>query len=395
LAIIISNASFFTPFSTIIIPDRNTLFLMIAFLYCFIYFFKTEKTIYLLVAFLCANTALYFKEPIFIYLVSFAFTSFCFHLYQKQFRLIDIFFPLALIRKQPIEILLPIISLCFVSLWAIFAFIVHPESETYDVSDVAYITYIISQLQNYPLFALIILMVIGYSIDYKNIEKHQFSLMLFIGGLFYTLAVSFLTSNLLYYYCIGELSILLAACYYLNNITWQKNLKWQLFGVFIAGFIVFDTIKSAQNLFADIQEYRITQHQIHAFTNNLPLDGSKTNKVFSYTDKNSTNEYSVSLHFLMLKNLHPTPAVRLHAFQPCYPSFLEKQTVQSKCIQIDKETSEWHPDDYDFTIFWGKQGGSDVWQSLYAQYGDEMQKITNFPSYLGDTERYNIYILQQ
>ncbi|MCH9853723.1 MAG: hypothetical protein K0U45_09500 [Alphaproteobacteria bacterium] len=390
LAIIISNTSFFMPFSSMLMNDRDTLFLIIVFLYCFIHFFKTEKPIYLLFAFICGNTALYFKEPIFIYFTSLAFISFCFHLYHKQFKLIDIMSPLPFIRKQPIEILLLILSLCFVSLWAIFAFIFHPSAEIYGATDSAYLPYIFNKLQNYPLFALIILMIIGYIIDYKNIQKHQFSLMLFFGGLFYALTVSYLNSNLLYYYCIAELSILLAACYYLKNIKWQKNAGLVL-TFLIASFIVFDTIKSTQNLVADLQRYKTRQYQITQTKQNLPLNYSDSNKIFYYKTNNAY--YHLWIFKLLISQIESTstPAFHLSSFQPCYKRDLEKQTAQLKCIQTDK----WNPDDYDFTVFWRSQINNATWQSLQAQYGDKMQKITDFPAWLGDTTRYNIYVLQR
>ncbi|MCH9844337.1 MAG: hypothetical protein K0U39_02405 [Alphaproteobacteria bacterium] len=399
LAFIISNASFFIIFSSVIINDRNSLFLVVAFLYCFIYFFKTEKPIYLLVAFLCANTALYFKEPIFIYLISFAFTSFCFHLYQKQFRLIDIFSPIALIRKQPIEILLPLLSLCFASLWFIFAFILHPATETYGANDASYLSYILNRLQDYPLFALIILMIIGYIIDYKNIQRHQFSLILFIGGLFYAVAISLLKANHFYYYCISELSILLAACYYLNNISWQKHLKWQknkwlAFAVLISVFILFDSIKSAHHLVVDMRKHGITQHRINVLQNHLPLDATKTNKIFYYNNKNNNQIYDNSVIFSTIKTIAPTPAFHFYSFQTYYQHYLEDQTEQSKWTQINEKTEQWNPDDYDFTIFARNRIDDATWQSLQAQYGDKMQKITNFPLWLGNKQYYDVYILQ-
>ena len=238
-------------------------------------------------------------------------------------------------------------------------------------------------------------MVIFYIIDYKNIEKHQFSLILFISGLFYALAVSLLKANHLYYYCISELSILLAACYYLNNITWQKNLKWQknkwlAFAVLISAFILFDSIKSVHHLIVDMRKYRSTQHQINVLQNHLPLDATKTDKIFYYNANNNNQIHDISVIFLTIKNITPTPAFHLYSFQTCYPHYLEKQTLQIQCIQTDK----WQPDDYDFTIFARNRIDDATWQSLQAQYGDKMQKITNFPLWLGNKQYYDVYILQ-
>ncbi len=394
--VIIINSSFFIPFTNVMIPDRNSLFLIILFLYCLINFFKTEKPIYLLVVFLCANTALYFKEPIFIYLASFAGISLLFRLYQRRISFADIV--LSLPRKTPIEFLLIAISTLFLTLYIVFNFIVFDSATTYGAKQINYGDYLIAQFTRYPLFSLIILMGLAYIIDYKNLAKHQFSLMLFIGGLFYAFVIIYLKFYHLYYFCIAELSILLAACYYLKNITWQKNFKYVGFALLSASFIMLDTVKSVQNLASDIRTEKIQQYQMRAFRSNLPLDISKINKIFHYSVQNSNNfhsSYTVSNHFLMLKNITPTHDFHLSSFQPCYSRDLEKQTARLKCIQIDKwQIDKWQPNDYDFIIFWRNGISNEAWQTLQAQYGDDMQKITNFPPYLGDTERYNIYILQ-
>ncbi len=396
-SIIIVNSSFLIPFNNVMIPDRNTLFLIILFLYCLINFFKTEKPIYLLFAFICANIALYYKEPISIYLSAFAGTSLLFKLYHRQISFADI--PLSLIRKTPIEFLLIFISILFLTLYVVFNFIVFDIDTTYGANQTNYGDYLITQFARYPLFLMIIVMGLAYIIDYKNLAKQKFSVMLFIGGLSYALAIIYLKFSHLYYFGIAEMSILLAACYYLKNMAWQKNLKWQkntwqVFTMLIVAFMIFDAVKSVQNLTNDIQTEKIQQYQMRAFKNNLPLDVTKINKIFHYSVPSSNDDdsaYAVSNHFLMLKNITPTYDFHLSSFQPCYKRDLEKQTTQLKCIQTDK----WQPDAYDFTIFWRNRIDDATWQSLQAQYGDNMQQITNFPSWLGDTTRYNIYVLQQ
>ncbi len=382
LAIIISNASFFTSFSTLMIPDRNTVFLLALFLYCLVHFFKTEKPIYLLIAFICANTALYFKETMFVYFVSFAFTAFCFHLYQKQFRLPDIFSPLRLIRKQPLEILLPILSLYFIILWFIFAVIIHPDTRVYGASDANYIHYIVGRFYHYPLFSFIIIMVIGYSIDIKNIQKHQFSLMLFVSGLLYALAMSLLKREEFYYYTIAELSIILAGCYYLKNISWQKNLKWRGFALLLVAFSVSFTIKSPQNLYNDLKKYKIIQYQFISLQQNLPLNYTDTNHVFYYSTRIPTK----GVTHLTVTNIRPKFRIEEYSFY----NFSTKNADGTITVQFDK----WNPDDYDVTIIYRNSFNDAKWQSLQAQYGERLQRISDFPSWMGNTEGYNIYILQ-
>ncbi len=382
VAIIISNASFFTSFSTLMIPDRNTVFLLALFLYCLIHFFKTEKPIYLLIAFICANTALYFKELMFVYFVSFLFTAFCFHLYQKQFKLADILSPLTFIRKQPLEVLLPILSLCFVSLWIVFAVFIHPDTSVYSAGQVDYIDYIIDLFYHYPLFSLIIIMIIAYIIDIKNIQKHQFSLMLFVGGVFYALAVSLIKREAFYYYAVPELSIILAACYYLKNISWQKNLKWRGFALLLVAFSVFFIIRSPQNLYHDLKKYKIIQYRFNSLQQNLPISYTDTNRVFYY----KTQIPAQGITHMTVANIRPKANIEEYSFY----NFRTKDADGKITVTFDK----WNPDDYDFTIIYRESFNDAKWQSLQAQYGERLQRISDFPSWMGNTEGYNIYILQ-
>ena len=396
LTFIISNASFFTPFVSIVVPDRNSLFLIIAFLYCFINFFKTEKPIYLLLAFICANTALYFKEPIFIYFTMFAFISFCFHLHQKQFKLRDILSPIALIRKQPIEILLPLLSLYFLVLYIVFTaiIVIFPNHPSYDggAGGVTYKAYMLQQFYGHPLLTLIILMILAYLIDYKNIHKHQFSLMLFSSGLFYAAAIMYFKFPTFYYFAVAEMSIVLAGYYYLQNVTWQKKLKWRAFVFIMASVIMFYTIKSAHNLLTDIQRYQIIKYELNQTKQNFPLKYSDSNKIFYYTTNHISADYNTWLFSILLSNRDSKAEIEFNSFLDFQPIDTRTGLPQQKpTFKLD----EWQPDDYDITVFRRQHISDEVWQSLQAQYGERIQKITDFPSWMNDIERYNIYILQR
>lgn len=52
--------------------ERNVMFLMAAFLLCFMAYRQSQKTVYLVLGLVCANIALYYKEPVFVMLAAFA-----------------------------------------------------------------------------------------------------------------------------------------------------------------------------------------------------------------------------------------------------------------------------------------------------------------------------------
>ncbi len=133
---IVINASFFIPFSALVFPDRNTLFLITIFLYCLINFYKTQKLPYLLIAFIATNIAMYYKEPIFLYLLGFAGTSLLLKLTNQQIKLIDFFQkPLKLIKQYPIEFILIAQGLFFLFLYILFNVFIFQAEETYGASD--------------------------------------------------------------------------------------------------------------------------------------------------------------------------------------------------------------------------------------------------------------------
>ena len=83
------NASFLIPVSTLVIAERNAIFFTVLFLYMVIQFYKTNKNQYLVFALTLAHTAIYFKEPMFLFFGGFALTALIFRMIDSNTSIIN------------------------------------------------------------------------------------------------------------------------------------------------------------------------------------------------------------------------------------------------------------------------------------------------------------------
>ncbi|MCH9844651.1 MAG: hypothetical protein K0U39_04010 [Alphaproteobacteria bacterium] len=391
--LIIGNASFLIPFTNLIIPERNALFLITLFLYCYIRFYQTQKIRYMLWAICSANVALYFKEPIFLFLGGFAGTMLLINILSDKKNLKTIITnPLNLTKKYPMEFLLLSICTLFILLYALNSESLMPDANGYAGGSfqTSYMAFIIKRLfiYPYPLFWLSLAMPIIYLIDYKNYQKNAFSIALFVGGLLYLILITLFRFDSLYYYAAPTTIIILALCFYLKNLSLPTQLHRKFVASGLIAFILFSTPFIAKNLVNATIHEKIIQYQLSAFKENLPFKQNESIKIFNYTRYKGTSiTYAMGIAFSILSNLSADPAFHLYGFGACYGSSDRKE-----CSKAD----HFNPNDYDAIVFWRDHISDAEWQKLYAQYGARMEKITHFPRYitlLNQDKGFHLYMI--
>lgn len=78
ILILIFLPGFVTAFYRLFVPERNVFFFLVIFLFLFLKFQREQKVLYTIAGLIASNIALYYKEPVFIMLGSFAFLHFTF-----------------------------------------------------------------------------------------------------------------------------------------------------------------------------------------------------------------------------------------------------------------------------------------------------------------------------
>ncbi len=385
---IVLNASFLIPFSNFVIPDRNTTFFTVLFLYAIIEFYKTNKNQYLIFALALAHIAIYFKEPTFLFFGGFALTALIFRMIDSNTTIVDALRrPFDFVKKNPLEIGVLLAPLFFVVMYATFQLFIVESSWVYGLifSEASRISVVYGLFITYPLFPLILIMVACYVKDINKLQRHRFSIMLFAGGVLYIMALIYFRFGSRYYYCLPELVLILAACFYLKGKSSTTALR-----IFVPAFILFYLFFSIPTTISDFQRYKINEYKFYSHKTNIKLKENQVNKVFSYGQGGELGP--LPMQFVLLQRIatKETPFV-LHLFADCALKSAGRVPEQFRCLQVD----EFILSDYDLVIFWRSAIPDDEWKKLYEQYGEQMQKITDFPKYLQASEQDNIYIIER
>ena len=382
------NASFLIPVSTLVIAERNAIFFTVLFLYMVIQFYKTNKNQYLVFALTLAHTAIYFKEPMFLFFGGFALTALIFRMIDSNTSIINALSkPYDFAKNNPLEIGILLAPLFFVVMYTTFQLFVVESTYIYVApvrrENVLFILY--KLFITYPLFSLILIMAACYVKDIYKLQRHRFSIMLFSGGVLYIMALLFFGFGQRYYYCIPEFALILAVCFYLKNKSPTAALR-----IFVPAFILFYLFFSIPATISDFQLHKIREYQSYAYKTNIKLKENQITKVFAYDSGLNLN--SIPFPFVLLQRIatKATP-FDLHLFDGCDLEQRGEASKQFRCLPAD----EFILDDYDLVIFWRPGISEEEWVNLYEQYGEQMQKITDFPKYLQTTERDNIYIIEK
>ena len=380
------NASFLIPVSTLVIPERNTIFLTVLFLYAVIQFYKTNKNQYLVFALASAHTAIYFKEPMFLFFGGFAFAALIFRMIDNNTTIVNVLRkPFTFVKNNPLEIGILLAPLFFVVMYITFQLFIVESTYIYGVSyNFNYLSFIYGLFITYPLFPLILIMVACYIKDINKLQRHRFSIMLFAGGVLYIMVILFFKFEHRYYYCIPEFALILAACFYLKDKSSTAALR-----IFVPAFILLYLFFSIPTTMSVFREYKTREYQFYAHKTNIKLKENQVTNVFVYERRDSV---TAVLHFALMHKIatEETP-FNLYFVDSCNLAQLNYIPKHFRCLLVDELILS----DYDLVIFWRSGIPEEEWKSLYERYGEQMQKITDFPKYLQASEQDNIYIIER
>ena len=382
------NASFLIPVSTLVIPERNIIFFTVLFLYAVIQFYKTNKSQYLVFALALAHIAVHFKEPMFLFFGGFALTALIFRMIDSNTSIVNALRkPFTFAKNNPLEIGILLAPLFFVVMYATFQLFIIERTYFYGAQhrENNFLFTVYKFFIAYPLFPLILIMAACYVKDINKLQRHRFSIMLFAGGVLYIMALLFFRFTQRYYYCIPEFTIILAACFYLKGKNSTTALR-----LFVPVLILLYLFFSIPTTISYFHEYKTREYEFYAHTTNIKLKENQVTKIFSY-GQNAIPEVA-PLAFILLQRIatKETP-FDLHLFNGCDLEQRGEASEHFRCLPAD----EFILSDYDLVVFWRSGIPEEEWASLYEKYGEQMQKITDFPKYLQATERDNIYIIEK
>ena len=387
---------FIIPMIILLIPERNLLFLSALMLYAIIRFYQKQQTALLILALFIANIMLYFKEPVFIFLAGFALTSLIVRMIADKISIrFMITKPISFIRQNPLEIGMLFLAAGFVLIYGIYTLMIGGLNETsYGNSGRNIFMILKDVLMHYPFLVLFFIMPILYLSDYRNLSKHQFSLMLYGGALLYAIAIISLRLHISgYYYSLAHLGLILSICFYVQT---QKQLIKKLKQPLKYLLIILLVILLAVNFIFVVKQTdrklrgsHLTKEQISqqkvAVADALSASKSQPVKIFIHNYKNRYN-FNVTSALIERANDKKIPIIFYH-YAICEDDPWPKG---SACPRTDNPVFE----DYDIVIFYQTAIPTDEWQALQAQYGERLKLITHFPKYLRAGEHYNVYMLQ-
>lgn len=232
LSLLILSPGFSTAWLRLFVPERSEIFFFTVFLYSFVKYQKYFKIIYLIIGLISANIALYYKEPAFLMLGSFAF----FHL-ALGWKTINL-------KQKIFDFLLIVSALIFITIYFVVVYL-NKGDILYGATTVYPLLSFIKNLFNYtlsdPILIFILLPLFIWRI-YIIIESKSvdclFDAMLFSSTLY---ILVFLTLNIFapYYllpaYAFGLITIL----HFITQAELHKKIVFKFLGIVTGLFIVF------------------------------------------------------------------------------------------------------------------------------------------------------------
>ena len=379
--------------TTLAIPERNLLFLSVLMLYAIIRFYQKQQTTYLILALLIANFMLYFKEPVFLFVAGFALTSLIIRMVADKISLRSVVTkPIAFIKQNPLEIGMLFSASFFVLIYIIYTFIIGLADISYGNTGRNVFALLKNALTHYPFFVLFFIMPILYLRDYRNLSKHKFSLMLYIGALLYAVAIISLKLWIAgYFYSLAHLGLILSVCFYAEQ---QKQLGRKLtqpLKYLLILLLAVNLIPVVKQTDLRLRHYHIQKEQISMLKRAVKdaLSTAKIRPVKIFVDNargGPIYSFNFALALIQKANDKNIPITLYHHAICKYDPWPKN----SACVQADNRVL----DDYDIVIFNREVIPADEWRLLNAQYGDRLKQITHFPKYLRANERKNIYMMQ-
>ena len=393
IILIITEISFFRPFSHLIINDRNSIFLSILFIYFVINFYKNKSYKSLICSLICVNLALYYKESMFLFFSGFACCSLLIKIIREKNNFtIKTIYPLSLIKKYPLEMGLLILTFLFLVGFFFNVYLTENPDDYYIISTMQnnYLQYFIISIMLYYIILLTFIATILYIKNFNNIKNKIFIFSLFSGGILYLLLIFYLQLGYRYY-SVASTSIIISFCYYLKETRNISSLKYILVSIII--YYSFCNYLLVHESISKDKKIQISHSSIKEYLNS----NERTNlKIFYYQGNNFYNiqhsSYQTQNFFLLIKSIIKNKnSFTLCSFNGCYSEDYIVKSLYYGCTNCSKVT-KLIIEDYDLTFFFRNRMSKEEWNNIFTKYGTKIKKITSFPKAMGMREKHNIYV---
>jgi len=310
---LIVTPGFVTSWFRLFVPERDVLFFLTLFIYFLLKYQKKQKLLFLVVALISANISLYYKEPVFLMLGTFAFLHIVFGWNKIT------------IKQKLLDILIIFSSAVFVVTY--FLLVYTKMAARYGDTNLNTLIVFSKNLFNYLLFDTILIIMIPlviyriYIIIKEKNFNEIFDSLLFSSSI-YVLVILFLNIPFSYHYLLPvyTFSIISIVYFVFNNKLYEKiTFKFLLFL-----FLFFTTFNSIPQGLYFISYYKNVPNN---FQNTLSF-------LTNYINQNSKNDKKVSI-FLYGVNRNSGVEV-YHSFI----KYLEYNGLTSKQFDLKTEMQD-------------------------------------------------------
>lgn len=282
------------------IPERSELLFFIAFLFFFLKYQKEQKIVYLLVGLLSANIALYYKEPAFLMLGSFAF----FHLVfgWKELN----------IKQKIFDFLLIISAFIFIVIY-FFVVHVHKGDTLYGASTINPLLVFVKNIFNYtlsdPLVVFIMLPLVLWRI-YAIIKSKKvnclYDAMLFSSAIY---VLVFLKLNMFaHHYLLPAYAFgLVAIVYFIFQEQLYKTIVFKFLGVLTGLFLIFSSLPTGLHLMSHYKNvpnnFQDTLSFLTRYIETKAVDGQRVSIFIDGVNRNGGEVHHSFIKYLEFRGL--------------------------------------------------------------------------------------------
>lgn len=301
IVLLMFSPGFVTGWLRLFVPERSELFFLVVFLFFFIKYQKEQKTLYLLLGLISANIALYYKEPAFLMLGSFAFFHIVLGWKEINF-------------KQKLFDYLLMFSAFVFALVYFFVVYIHKGDTLYGTTTVNPVLQLAKTIFNYslhdPLLIFILLPLVMwrvYAIIKNRRPNHLFDSMLFSSSIYILVFLKlnmFAHHYLLPAYAFGLVAI---AFFVFSEQIYKKILFKVLIGIsvfftllssFPAGLHLFSHYKNVPNNFQNTLTF------LDAYIDKHSKEGNKISIFLDGINRNGGEVHHSFIKYLEYKGLN-------------------------------------------------------------------------------------------
>ena len=292
---------FVTAWFRLFVPERSELFYFVIFLYFFLKYQKEQKIFYLLVGLTSANIALYYKEPAFLMLGSFAFFHLIFGWKEINF------------KQKIFDFLLMISSFIFI---LVYFFVVYlNKGETlYGTTTLNQFLQMAKNIFNMalsdPLIIFILLPLVLYRL-YQIIKirkiDYLFDSMLFSSAIYVLVYIKlnmFAHHYLLPSYAFG----LIAISYFIFKEQFYKKVLFKILGIITLIFVLFSSLPTGLHLISHYKNvpnnFQKTLSFLQEYIAENSKDGEKVSIFFDGVNRNGGEVHHSFIKYLEFKGLN-------------------------------------------------------------------------------------------